>query len=880
MLGWRIRTFRISPTARLAGLLAIASGLFAQDLVTLQGNRHPLARSEFDVGAAPPEYFMGRMILVLSSSPEQRSALETLLQAQQNPSSPQFHRWLTPDEFTRRFGAAASSVQQAADWLSQNGFTIDELPAGGRSIVFSGTAGQIEAAFRTPIHTYRINGETHHANAADPQIPQALAKFVAGVVSMHDFRRTPMHRALRSAPQDTSGGSHYVAPADFATIYDVAAVYNSGITGSGQAIAIAGRTNIEISDAQTFRSTFQLPANNPTVIVNGANPGIVSTDEETEADLDVEWSGAVAPMAAVTLVVSESTSSTDGIDLSSQYIVSNNLAAVASVSFGSCESQMGSGGRAFYESLWQQAAAQGITVLVSAGDSGAAGCDAPSESTATLGRAVSGLCSTAYSVCAGGTEFNEGTNPGAYWSSSNTSASGSALSYIPEVAWNESGANGGSDLWSTGGGASAYYAKPWWQSGPGVPSDSARDVPDLSLSTALHDGYLIQVLGETYIAGGTSAAAPSLAGILALINQKEGGRQGNINPVLYSLAALADSGGAAVFHGTTGGNNTVPGCAGFSASQHYNQATGVGSPDVFLLLNHWNDTAAPGILTSPAPGSTLSGSTVTFQWTPGTGTSGNYWIRVGTTGVGSYNIFYGEYAGTSATISGVPAGGTIYVRLYSFMDGTQAWVSNDYTYTGSATSFVAAAVSSPAPGSTLTGSTVTFEWTSGTATSGEYWIRVGTTGVGSYNVFAGEFAGTSATIAGLPTTGITVYVRLYSQNAATTAWVSNDYTYTADTSVAPAFVAAVISSPAPGSTLSSASVTFQWTSGTGTSGAYWIRVGTTGVGSYDVFAGEFAATSATITGLPTTGIPVYVRVYSQNAASGTWVSNDYTYTAF
>ena len=586
-----------------AGLFLLYFNVSAQDqerTVVLAGNRHPLARAEFEVGPVAPDFPMQRMILVLAPpSADQQAELDALIDAQQDPASPEYHRWLTAEDFAERFGVSQENLRRVSDWLAGAGFTIDEIPAGGRSIIFSGTAAQVETAFHTPMRTYRINGAIHHANSSDPSIPESLAAIVAGAVSLHDFPRAPMHHGLRAAPQYTSGTAHYLAPADFATIYDAAAAYTAGFTGSGQSIAIAGRTNIQLSDIQTFRSTFHLLVNNPTVIVNGTNPGILSMDEESEADLDVEWSGAVAPMAAVKFVVSASTNTTDGIDLSAQYIVSNNIAPVLSVSFGSCEAQMGSAERSFYNNLWQQAAAQGITALVAVGDSGAAGCDSPSESKATLGQAVNGLCSTPYSVCVGGTELNENGNNSLYWSAGNNASYGSALSYIPEVAWNESGSNGGSELWAGGGGASAYYSKPSWQSGPGVPADSRRDVPDISLSAATHDGYLVDILGGLYLIGGTSCASPSFAGIMALVNQKTGERQGNVNTTLYPLASAQDSGGAQVFHAISGGNNTVPGVTGFTAAAHYNQATGLGSPDVFMLMNHWTTSA-------PVPSFTLS----------------------------------------------------------------------------------------------------------------------------------------------------------------------------------------------------------------------------------------------------------------------------------
>ncbi|MGA7423433.1 MAG: S53 family peptidase, partial [Candidatus Sulfotelmatobacter sp.] len=257
-----------------------------------------------------------------------------------------------------------------------------------------------------------------------------------------------------------------------------------------------------------------------------------------------------------------------------------------------CEASLGSSGNSFLNSLWQQAAAEGITVFVSSGDSGAAGCDFASASTATHGRAVNGLCSTPYSVCVGGTEFKDLSNPTLYWSPSNSSGTqASALSYIPEVVWNASGPDYG--LWASGGGASAVYAKPSWQAGTGVPADGKRDVPDVALSSAGHDGYLIYQNGELYVVGGTSAASPSFAGVMALVVQNTAARQGNASVAFYSLASKQRAGGASVFHDTTIGNNSVPGQAGFNATVGYDQATGLGSINGSILVNHWADATTP-----------------------------------------------------------------------------------------------------------------------------------------------------------------------------------------------------------------------------------------------------------------------------------------------
>ena len=602
------------PSARITGVVDDSVR------VARPGNVHPLARAEFDAGAAPAETRMDRMILLLKPDAAQESALEALLAAQQDPQSPEYRRWLTPEEYGARFGVADSDLNTLVAWLTAHGFQAEPAPASRRQIVFSGTAGQVQSAFHTEVHIYNVNGARHYANAQDPSIPQAFGEVVAGVVSLNDFESQPMHHGLApigsSQPEFTSGGTHYLAPADFATIYDSASLYTQSIDGTGQSVAVAGRSNLNLSDVQSFRSQFGLPANNPTVIVNGTNPGIVSSSEQTEATLDVEWSGASAPKASIQFVVSASTNTSDGITLSSQYIVNNNLAPVLTLSFGNCEAVIGSAGNQFWSSLWQQAAAQGMTVLVAAGDSGAAGCDSPSSATAVQGAAVNGLCSSPYSTCVGGTQFSDTANPSAYWSASNSSTFASALSYIPEAAWNQSGTvAGGSDLWAGGGGASEVYSKPAWQLGPGVPADGRRDVPDVSLTASTHDAYIIEMNGSLYAVGGTSAPTPAFGGLMALAAQKAAARLGNANPELYALATSQANAGPAVFHDATTGNNSVPGQTGFNAGVGYDLVTGLGSVDAALLVNHWGGGA------TSAPSLQLSASAPSVSFAPGSSAS-------------------------------------------------------------------------------------------------------------------------------------------------------------------------------------------------------------------------------------------------------------------
>lgn len=575
----------------------ITSTIDDNSRIALIGNRHPSAQPENDLGPVDDTLRLDRMILSLKSDERQTAALDAFLETARDPSSPQFGRWLTARDFERHFGVSQQDIDTISRWLIRHGFTIDEIPAGRRAIVFSGTAAQIREAFHTQIHHYQFHGELHLANADEPQIPKALAAVVQGVVSLHDFRSQPQHIRQDTLPNYTTGSTHYMAAGDFSTIYGLKTLYGQSINGNGRSIAVLGRSNVVLADIQQFRTVMNLPANPPQVIVNGADPGLVSGDQ-AESDLDLEWSGGVAPAATIKFVTSKSTATTDGIDLSAQYAVSNNAADVISLSYGLCEASLGSAGASFYNNLWQQAVAQGISVAVSSGDSGAAGCDSSTATRATHGQGVNGLCTSPYSTCVGGTTFADTTNPSLYWATSNNSDLSSALSYIPEAAWNESGANGGTGLWSSGGGASSIYAKPSWQNTPGVPADGKRDVPDVALSAATHDGYLVYSSDNStatqtlYVFGGTSAAAPSFAGILALLDQKVGYRQGNANPTLYGLASRQASGGSAYFHTITSGNNSVPGVTGFSASSatpYFNQVTGLGSMDGGLLASHWTD---------------------------------------------------------------------------------------------------------------------------------------------------------------------------------------------------------------------------------------------------------------------------------------------------
>jgi len=613
----------------------IAQAIDDGNRIVLGGNTHPLARPEFDEGEAPSSLPLERMLLVLRRSPEQQADLEALLAQQQQISSPDYHKWLTPQQFGQRFGPADSDIETITAWLESHGFRV-KGPANGRVVIeFSGTAAQLRDAFHTTIHKYQVNGKKHWANSSDPEIPAALAPVVAGIATIHNFLKAPqlilsgetvtaiVHPGVQ--PQLTfSNGMHALGPQDFATIYGVNGAYSEGNSGGGVPIAVVGRSDINVQDVANFKSVFGLSGNIPEIYMNGPDPGDLGGDEEGEAVLDTTWASAIAYNAAVILVVSATTNTADGVDLSELYIVDNDTAEIMTESFGSCEAGTTSAEAMEKSSLAEQAAAEGITYFVSTGDSGAEGCDSSgSESVASGPLSVNVLAASPYVVAVGGTQFNENGNNAKYWNSSTTTP-GTALGYIPEDVWNNSctAANCPSgvspNIYASGGGSSTFYQKPPWQTGvPGIPSGGARDLPDVSLNaSASHDPYVLCLRascvpnsqGEIrlYLVGGTSASTPSFASIMALVVQKTGSAQGQANYVLYPLAAqetLSACNGSSqsvlpattcIFNDVTVGNNAVPGESGYGSAGAsyqsgvgYDLATGLGSVNVTNLVNGW-----------------------------------------------------------------------------------------------------------------------------------------------------------------------------------------------------------------------------------------------------------------------------------------------------
>ena len=628
----------------------ITEAIDASRLLRLSGSAHPLAKAEFDQGRLNSNMIMHGVSLTFRRSSAQDTTLQKLLTEQQDHASPNYHKWLTPEQFANRFGLTSSDIAQVTRWLESEGFTVNRVARSRTQVAFTGSVARIESVFHTELHTYLINGEPHFANATDLLIPEALQGVILGVHNLDDFHPKPRNigrRKIPVSPNFTSSitGNHFVVPEDFVTIYDVKALYSAGYDGTGEKIAVVGDSEITMSNIETFRSLAGLPKNDPTLtlVPGSGNATVPSANEQVEAYLDLEWSGAVAKNASIIYVYVGDNSNYSVWD-ALQYAIDNKLAPVISTSFGYCEAGLGQTNTLTIRGWAQQANSQGQTISAATGDSGAADCDGSDVQAATRGLAVDVPAAIPEVTGVGGSEFTGdagSTSSTTYWNGTNDSVYGSALTYIPEDVWNDTSESirAGNGLAAGGGGASIYFSKPSWQTGAGVPSDGKRDVPDISLNASpLHDPSLIcggtdeagnqsctdgfrDSQSDVDAVGGTSVAAPAFAGVLALVDQAtESKGLGNVNSKLYSLAGSSPR----AFHDITSGDNKVPcvvgtpncanGTMGYSAGTGYDRASGLGSIDVYNLTTNWlgySNTPSYSVSASPSNVSVSSGKSGT-----------------------------------------------------------------------------------------------------------------------------------------------------------------------------------------------------------------------------------------------------------------------------
>jgi subtilase family serine protease len=735
------QTSEVSP--RIAGPVDKLS------LTTLQGNVSAAVQAQYDRGEAAGATQLTHMRIVLSRSTEQQLALDRFEQELQEKSSPNYHKWLTPDQFGKLYGPADSDIAAIVAWLQSHGFTLESISPGRTDIAFSGTVSQVEEAFHTAIHSYEKNGEQFYSNNTNPAIPAALAPVIQGIAHLNTLRPRPS--SIRASPGrmnpgskrlepvpstagsqprsafNPGGGNLYLVPGDAATIYDTPnpilnANYNSTAKydGTGVSIGIPGTGLIKSATVQNYRSNFLGDTVAPTITNLGS---VTPTGDNSEPYLDMEIAGGLAPGATIHYYV--------GNDLNTpiEQALTDNTVDILNYSYYACEELITTADNAAINKLWEQAAAQGIAVTVSTGDSGSANCDDPVSNgqdvaTAVNGLAVNAYASTPYDVAVGGTDFVAlDQNFGGYSSSGGSAKTyyRTALKYIPEAVWNDStqfdNALTYNQPWGIGlsiypaniiaggGGASncstnntalntgrciSGYSKPSWQRGAGVPTDRARDLPDISLmagnnfhnatwlvcddTTNLNSGLAnncaVQSDGSfNYAAyGGTSASAPAFAGILALVEQSTGGRLGQAAAQLYNL--YNGSHAAAIFHDVTQGNNSVsctqgrPNCAkdtagyyfetGYNATTGYDLATGLGSVDAVQLINYW--------------ATATSGATATVTVTPA-----------------SSSITMAESLSVTATVAGsgslAAPGGTVTLTGGGYTSAAGTLANGTYTFT-------------------------------------------------------------------------------------------------------------------------------------------------------------------------------------------------------
>jgi subtilase family serine protease len=593
----------------------ITQAIDERETVVLEGGVRPLVRVAVDQGRMDGGQGMEGVSMVFKRTATQEAALKKLLAEQQDPTSANYHKWLTPEQYGDRFGLGTSDLAAVVSWLESQGLMVNRVARGRTQVWFSGNVSRIETVFRTEMHRFQVNGEAHFANGTELAVPAALGNVVLGFRNLDDFRPRARVRSRKVSSNEiklhfTSGGNNYLAPDDFATIYNLQPLYTRGLDGNGQQLVVVGQSAISTSDIDAFRTRFGLPARTSSnfqqvLVPNSGTSTIVSGDRD-ESSLDLEWSAGIAK-GVTQIFVYVGNNATFNVFDSITYAIDNNLAPIVSISYGNCEAAFSSAHVTALQQLAQQANTQGQTLSAASGDFGPADCDPSDGLPARGGIAVDIPGALPEVTSVGGTEFSGDVgNVSTYWNATNGANGGSAITYIPETTWNDTTIV--QKLRATGGGVSTLFAKPIWQTGTGVPNDQKRDVPDIALAASpQHDGYLFCSAGSCSggfsVAGGTSFGSPTFAGIVALWNEAAASSgQGNVNPMLYSLSSSHPT----AFHDVTSGNNDVPCGAGtpncptsgtlqygFSAGVGYDVVTGLGSLNGDVLI-----TSAPGYSSS------------------------------------------------------------------------------------------------------------------------------------------------------------------------------------------------------------------------------------------------------------------------------------------
>jgi pseudomonalisin len=514
-----------------------------------------------------------------------QAELAALIEAQQRLGSPEYHHWLSPEEFAARFAPAPEEYETLARWLESQGFSVRRWESRVR-LDFSGTVDRVEQSFGVRMNYYVHRGGTHLANENAPLVPAEFADRIA-LLRLNTF---PLARPL-VRPAGVSLNT--MAPHDLQIAYNARPVLDRGIDGAGQIIAVVARSDYSDSDVVQFQQEFGgSPLKPVKVFPQGTSPGIGAPngvcrgvqpyaerrkciwEEKGEVLLDVQWANAMAPGATVLVDIAGPALGVQAdIDQSLFDIVNHHPEAkVITMSFGACE-RVDSSDHALFAPAYAQAAAQGQTVLVATGDDGVNDCGDGQ------GASVNVLATDSNVTAVGGTALDPGFDAG-----------GNATGYRSESVWND-------QYGASGGGISSIVAVPSYQLALGLSTGGFRSVPDVSLlASPISFGYVSVVDGNVSLVGGTSAGAPSWAGVIALLNQT--GHPSGAGVANYRLYALAQkqyaTAAAGPFHDIVSGNNGAGGIAGFAAGAGYDFGTGIGTPDVDLLSQAFAAAACPG----------------------------------------------------------------------------------------------------------------------------------------------------------------------------------------------------------------------------------------------------------------------------------------------